>query len=93
MSKESHISWLTKWSEELGSAIKYYSMPESTQKAIINMDPQKGEKLCEWLNEYPKITELSISKFVERLLDVVTDSKDSQLAITHCTFFALFLCK
>jgi len=51
------------------------------------MDPQKGEKLCEWLNEYHKITELSISNFVERLLDVVTDSKDSQLAITTAHFF------
>jgi hypothetical protein len=54
-------------------------MPKYTQKEIIKLDPHEGEKLYEWLNEHPKITELSISKFVEQLLDVVTDSTDSQI--------------
>jgi hypothetical protein len=64
-SEEWHISWLTKWSGIFGSDAKYYSMPEYTQKEIINLDPHEGEKLYEWLNQHSKITELSISKFVD----------------------------
>ena len=64
---------------------KYYSMPEYTQKEIINLDPHEGDKLYEWLNQCPKITELSISKFVERPLDVVTKSTYNQLSITTDT--------
>ena len=71
--------WLTKWSGIFGSDAKYYSIHEYTQKEIINLDPHEGEKLYKWLNQHSKITELSISKFVEGLLDVVTNSTDSQL--------------
>ena len=41
-SKESRISWKTKWYEDLGSAAKYYFIPESTWKEIINLDPHEG---------------------------------------------------
>ena len=48
-------------------------MPEYTQKEIINLDPLECEKLYEWLNQHSKITKVSMSNFVERLLGVVTD--------------------
>jgi hypothetical protein len=78
-SEESHISWLTKWFGIFGSDAKYYSMHDYTQKEIINLDPHEGDKLYESLNPHPKITELSMSKFVEQLLRVVTDLIESQL--------------
>jgi hypothetical protein len=78
-SEESHISWLAKWSGIFRNDAKYYSMREYTQKEIINLDPHECEKLYGWLNQHPKITEVSISKFVERLLGVVTDLTESHL--------------
>jgi hypothetical protein len=77
--EEWHISWLTKWYGIFRNDTKYYSMPEYTQKEIINLDLHEGEKLYEWLNEHPKITKNSISKFVEKLMDVVIDSTNNQL--------------
>jgi hypothetical protein len=38
------------------------------------------------LNQYPKITDPSISKFAKRILDVVSDSTDSKLVITAAHF-------
>ena len=52
-------------------------MREYTQKEIINLDPHKCEKLYESLNQHPKIIEVSMSKFVERILGVVTDLTES----------------
>ena len=78
-SEESHISWLAKWSGIFRNDAKYYSIREYTQKEIINLDPHECEKLYGWLNQHPKITEVSISKFVERLLGVVTDLTESQI--------------
>ena len=54
-------------------------MHEYTEKEIINLDRREREKLYGWLNQHPKITEVSISKFVERLLGVVTDLTESQI--------------
>ena len=54
-------------------------MHEYTHKEIINLDPHECEKLYEWLNQHPKIIEVSMSKFVERLLGVVTDLTESHL--------------
>jgi hypothetical protein len=34
-------------------------------RMIINLDHQECEKLYAWLNQHPKITKVSISKFVE----------------------------
>ena len=51
LSEESHISWLTKWSGIFESDAKYYSMPEYTQKEIINLNPHEGEKLYAGLNQ------------------------------------------
>jgi hypothetical protein len=78
-SEESHISWLAKWSGIFRNDAKYYSIHEYTQKEIINLDRREYEKLYGWLNQHPKITEVSISKFVERLLGVVTDLTESHI--------------
>jgi hypothetical protein len=42
-------------------------MPKSTQKAIIDLDGNKGVKLHKSLKEYPKITQLSIASFAKEL--------------------------
>jgi hypothetical protein len=65
-------------------------MHEYTQKEIINLDPHEGEKLYEWLNQHPKITEHSMSKFIERFLGVVTDLTESQL-FSQSLFFDLWM--
>ena len=58
---------------------KYYSICEYTHKEIINLDRRKYEKLYGWLNQHPKITKISISKFVELLLGVVIDLTESHI--------------
>ena len=78
-SEESHISWLTKWYGIFRSDAKYYSMCKYTHKEIINLDRREYEKLYGWLKRHPKITEVSISKFVEPLLGVVTDLTESHI--------------
>jgi uncharacterized CHY-type Zn-finger protein len=60
-----------------GNDAKYYSICEYTQKEIINLDGHECEKLYGCLNQHPKIIEVSISNFVERLLGVVTDLRES----------------
>lgn len=59
-SSELHILCLLKWCGD-------YSMPKSTQKAIIDLDGNKGVKLHKSLKEYPKITQLSIASFAKEL--------------------------
>jgi hypothetical protein len=48
-------------------------MNKYIESEIIHLDPHECEKLYGWLNQHPKITEVSMSKFVERFLGVVTD--------------------
>ena len=51
-----------KWSRMFRSDAKYYSMPEYTQKEIIKLDPHKGGKLYDWLNQHSKIIERFMPK-------------------------------
>ena len=59
-------------------------MHEYTHKEIIYLDPHECEKLYVWLNQHPKITKVSISKFVERLLGVVKALAESHLLVKNC---------
>ena len=78
-SEESHLLWLAKWSVIFKNDVKYYSIHEYTQKEIINLDRREYEKLYGWLNRHPKITKVSISKFVELLLGVETNFTESHI--------------
>jgi hypothetical protein len=78
-SEESHIPWLAKWSVIFENDVTCYSIHKYTQKKIINLDHREYEKLYGWLNRHPKITEVSISKFVELLLGVVINLAEGHI--------------
>jgi hypothetical protein len=78
-SEESHLPLLAKWSVIFGNDANYYFIREYTQKEIIHLDRREYGKLYGWLKRHPKITEVSISKFVELLLGVETDFTESHI--------------
>eukprot|EP01018_Ginkgo_biloba_P010003 Gb_15824 [translate_table: standard] len=86
--KIDHISWLTKWTGELGCATKYCFMPEATQIVMQRVDLpwQRRQLLRGWLSRYPKITELSVSSFSEQLLEDVKNSRNSKLVVCITQF-------
>ena len=52
---------------------------------------REGEKLCEWLNQHPKIIEVSILAFIEHLFHLVSYLIDNNIFITTTHFCTIHL--
>lgn len=85
-SEVEHISWLARWSGEFGHVANFKFMPDSTQMAMRNLDYQGLCRLRVWLNDYPKITELSVSSFSKQLVEQAKVSMSSKFVVTVTQF-------
>ena len=85
-SKEEHISWLGRWSGEFGHVANFKFMPSDTQMAMIKLDSQILSMLRGWLNGYPHITEIYVSRFIKQLVEQFKVSKSTKFVVTVTQF-------
>ncbi|GLJ45912.1 hypothetical protein SUGI_0966720 [Cryptomeria japonica] len=85
-SGERDITWLTRWNKLLGSGPHYKFMPNATQMTMKSLGYYDEHRLREWLDQYAKITELSVSNFSKQLLEEAKASSSKEFIIRVAQF-------
>ncbi|GLJ45855.1 hypothetical protein SUGI_0965410 [Cryptomeria japonica] len=74
--------WLIRWNKELGGPTLHKFLPKATQMAIKNQRPG----LLHWLDLYAKITDLSLSSFIQEIVEEIFVSRSKELVVRVAQF-------